>query len=143
MKFNIGYGFFIGLLLAVVPVMFFAGCETTASKQVGFEAAGYLAAEKAIEQDAENVERVQWVADAIDALLNEESILFSAVEDWYAANRGRIKLDAVELRFLELLLIEPAWEKLKAKYGGKLLDLQDDAVRADLLAFERGLRLAL
>jgi hypothetical protein len=142
MKWNIGYGFALGLLALVLVAMFAVGCET-AQKRAGFEAAGYLAASKAIAKDVENVEKVEFVADAIAALLEEESILFEAIETWYAKNRLKVKMDPVERRFLEVLFIEPAWEKLKSKYGGKLLDLQDERVRADLWAFEQGLRLAL
>jgi hypothetical protein len=124
--------------------MFSAGCETTPErKEAGFEAAGFLAASKAIAKDVENVEKVAFVADAIAALLEEESILFEVIEKWYAKNRLKVKIDPVERRFLEILFIEPAWNELKAKYGGKLLDLKDENVRADLRAFERGLRLAL
>lgn len=143
MKIEYGYNFALGLLALVLVALFSYGCESTAAKRTGFEAAGYLAASKAIAKDAENVEKVEFVADAIAALLDEESILFEAIEEWYAENRLKVKMDPVELRFLEILFIEPAWEKLKAKYGGKLLNLKDEAVQADLWAFEQGLRLAL
>lgn len=144
MKIEYGYRFALGLLALVLVAMFSYGCESTAAKRTGFEAAGYLAASKAIAKDVENVERVEFVADAIETLrTKEDSILFEAIETWYAKNRGKVKLDSVELRFLEILFIEPAWKKLKAKYGGKLLNLKDEAVQADLWAFEQGLRLAL
>lgn len=136
----------IKLTLVAVAAFLFTGCETSNSylRETGFKLGGYTAASKAIGHHAGNVEAVAEVAQIIEAVLEEEEgIVFAAVEEWYAQYRETFEVDALELELLEELFIKPLWQRLKRKYGGKILQVRNPQVRADLWAFKEGLETAL
>jgi len=136
----------IKLTFVAVATFLLTGCPTTDSylRETGFKLGGYTAASKAIGHHAGNVEAVAEVAKIIEAVLDEEEgILFAAVEEWYAEYRQTFAVDALELELLEELFIRPLWQRLKRKYGGKILEVRNPQVRADLWAFKEGLETAI
>lgn len=133
---------------ALIGVAFFGyGCATLAEnpqlEATAFKLAGYKAAKEAIRKDADNAAVAIFVADAIDVVMGEPEILYERVEAWYREQRERIRMDPIERELLEDLVIVPLWEELKRRYGGAALDLTDPRVRADLIAFKDGVRLAV
>ncbi len=106
MKFKIGYCFCLAMLLAVLPVMFFAGCETTQAGAYKSLAATSVAVEAAMNTYGE-----LYRAGEIDA--EEEAKVDEAYESFIAAYRVALtaaKFDVsaatpVELAAMASLLI--------------------------------------
>jgi len=126
--------------VVVLYCLALVGCETTQLKQDTLEVIGSEVAFAAIKGDPENWEKVQFVVDSIDALLDLDSVLFGEIEEWYKAKRQEVELRPLTRLFLERTFIFPLWDRLKAKYGGATLDLKNPAVIADIRAFQKGLR---
>ena len=120
-----------------------AGCKTTATKQAGLYYGGYRAAAEVIDRHAGNRESIETIADTIDIVLEQDEILFSALEEWYGKEKAKLGLDPIDQEFLDTLIVRPLWERIKSKYEGISLSLDNPDVQADILAFQAGLRRAL
>lgn len=146
MNYNFGYRLILGLLpvtLIALAAATFTGCENTQLRETAFWYGGYKAAAEVVENHEANREAVQFVIDGIDVLLGENEVAYRMIEDWWSEAKTLIEMEPVEMGLIEQLFIVPAWERLKAKYGGVKLDLTNEQVASDLRAFQRGLRMAL
>lgn len=132
--------------MALVTSFTMTGCLETlqdnpALRNTGFYYAGWKVASETIEHSRSNAEAVQAVEKAIGTLLAEDrdSILFEVIEEWYEVQRETVALPEIEKQLLEEIFIIPFWNRMKEKYGGTFLVLDDPHVRADLASFARGL----
>lgn len=134
------------LLLAAVAVLFLSACETSNNpylRETGFKLGAYKAAREAIDHHPSNVEVVEGVVATIDLLLQEQSIVYTSIETWWAEEWPKVSMDPIEKELLEDLVIVPLWRKLKERHKGTVLDITNSQVRADIAAFKSGLQLAL
>lgn len=132
-----------------LPVLaLISGCGSfsmgTPQSQMALYYAGSKAATKAIQSNPGNIDKVQLVVDALDALQEKgEGIVIETVEQWYKEFRKEIKIDPLDLQMLETIVIFPLWQELKNRYGEVSIGISDPKVVSDLNAFKSGLLRAI
>lgn len=141
----------IFMAMIVSAMLLPTGCfqtfkENPALRSTGFFYVGWKVASESIEHSRGNIEAVESIEKALGFLLQSDAkaIVYSYVEnDWYPDIRDKVNLPEIEKQLLEQLFVFPFWERMKEKYGGDSLKLDDPQVRADIASFARGLKEAV
>ena len=129
----------------VAFTLFLAGCETTGgtmAKRSALYHAGDRIATEVIDRHAGNREVVLVVAGTLRTAVGGKEISYGTVEVWYQDRKDELKLSEYDKQIVDAIIV-PFWEELKAKHPGKILVIADPEIRADVKAFELGLRSAL
>ncbi len=133
----------IDILIALFILSLCSGCETTSYKPALYYYGGYKATMQAIDHHEGNREVAEFIVEATDLLLAKRIVAYSLIEEWYAREREKLHMDAIDRDALELIVIKPLWEKLKSKYQGLSLNLDDPEIKQSVLSFQAGMKAAL